>query len=147
MAQISTCIACYSSTEPGIKHTLHATAGSIALLAILSFWTSTLVSELFGTHAQICSVKTFILYGMLVLIPSMITAGASGASLGKGWRLPVVALKSKRMKIIAANGILVLIPSAFFLASKAQAGEFDSLFYTVQAAELIAGGATSPYCR
>lgn len=65
--------------------------------------------------------------------------GASGASLGKGWKLPVVGRKSKRMKITAANGILILIPTSFFLAPKAQAGAFDTMFYVVQAAEIIAG--------
>lgn len=123
-----------------MKHTVHAIAGSIALLTILSFWSLTIGSELFGSPAQIAGVKTTVLYGMLVLIPAMIAAGASGASLGKGWRLPVVAQKSNRMRIIAANGILILLPTALFLASKAQAAEFDSLFYTAQAAELIAGG-------
>ena len=50
-----------------------------------------------------------------------------------------MARKSRRMKIIAANGILILMPSAFFLALKAQAGAFDTVFYTVQAFEIIAG--------
>ncbi len=122
-----------------MKLKIHAIAGTIALLTIFTFWTSTLWSELFGSHAQITTVKTYVLYGMLILIPAMITAGTSGASLGKGWKLPVVARKSKRMKIIAANGILILIPSAFFLAFKAQAGAFDTMFYVVQAAELLAG--------
>ena len=45
----------------------------------------------------------------------------------------------KRMRIIAGNGILVLIPSALFLASKARAGEFDTSFYVVQVLELAAG--------
>jgi hypothetical protein len=45
----------------------------------------------------------------------------------------------KRMRIIAANGILILISSALFLASKAKAGEFDAVFYAVQALELVAG--------
>jgi hypothetical protein len=43
------------------------------------------------------------------------------------------------MRIIAANGILILIPSALFLASKARAGEFDAAFHATQALELIAG--------
>ena len=43
------------------------------------------------------------------------------------------------MPIIAANGVLVLIPSALFLAWKASASAFDSAFYAVQAVELIAG--------
>ena len=51
----------------------------------------------------------------------------------------LVGTKLKRMPIIAANGLLVLIPSALFLAAKAGAGEFDTAFYAVQAIELIAG--------
>ena len=43
------------------------------------------------------------------------------------------------MPLIAANGILVLVPSAVFLAMKARAGVFDTAFYTVQAVELVAG--------
>lgn len=43
------------------------------------------------------------------------------------------------MPLIAANGLVVLIPAALFLTAKAKAGEFDSLFSTVQAVELIAG--------
>ena len=45
----------------------------------------------------------------------------------------------KRMRTIAANGILILIPSALFLAAKARAAEFDNAFSLVQALELIAG--------
>lgn len=37
--------------------------------------------------------------------------------------------------------ILILIPSALFLASKASIAEFDIAFYTVQAIELTAGAA------
>lgn len=43
------------------------------------------------------------------------------------------------MRLIAANGILVLIPSALYLASKANASEFDAAFYTIQTIELVAG--------
>ena len=43
------------------------------------------------------------------------------------------------MPFIAGNGLLILIPAALFLASKARAGEFDTWFYVVQALELLAG--------
>ena len=76
---------------------------------------------------------------MFVLVPAMAIAGASGFSLGKGWRSPPCMRKKRRMKIIAANGILVLVPSAIFLANKAGAGQFDAAFVAVQAIELIAG--------
>jgi hypothetical protein len=56
-------------------------------------------------------------------------------------RVGLVGAKIKRMPLIAANGILILIPSALFLAAKARAAEFDTAFYAVQALELTAGAA------
>ena len=47
--------------------------------------------------------------------------------------------KKKRMPFIALNGLLILVPSAFFLASKSATGDFDAWFYGVQAIELVAG--------
>ncbi len=122
-----------------MKLKVHIIAAVIALLTISCFWLSTVISELIGDHDLITSVKTGVLYGMAVLIPAMATAGATGASLGKGWKLPQIARKSKRMKMIATNGLLVLLPSAIFLALRAQAGQFDLWFYTIQGIELIAG--------
>lgn len=78
---------------------------------------------------------------MFGLIPSMAVAGATGASLGRGWKLPQVTRKTRRMKLIAANGLVILLPCAVFLALRARAGTFDIWFYSVQACELAAGGA------
>ncbi len=118
---------------------VHPVAGALALATILSFWLSTLLSELFASTAVITTVKTMIPWGFLILVPAMALAGMSGFRLGKTWRGPVVAQKRKRMPMIAANGIVVLIPAALYLASKAQAGQFDTSFYIVQVIELIAG--------
>lgn len=122
-----------------MKLRLHAIAGTLALLIISTFWISTVFSEVFGSPQTIAQVKTAVLSGMALLIPAMATAGATGAALGRGWKLPQVAAKSRRMKIIAANGLLILLPSAVFLAIKAQSGQFDAVFYAVQALELCAG--------
>ncbi len=122
-----------------MKTKVHALAGALALLTICVFWTATAMSELFGDAVAVSAVKNGILAGMFVLIPAMAIAGASGFSLGKGWRSPAVMRKKRRMKIIAANGILVLVPSAIFLANKAGAGQFDAAFVAVQVIELIAG--------
>jgi hypothetical protein len=122
-----------------MKTKIHAFAGALALITICIFWTATATTELLGGVEAITAVKNGILAGMLVLVPSMAVAGASGFSLGRGWRSPAVQRKKLRMKIIAANGVLILLPSAVFLASKAGAGEFDAAFVTVQAIELIAG--------
>jgi hypothetical protein len=94
---------------------------------------------LFASSATVVAVKTTIPWGFLLLVPALAAAGGSGFALAKGRRPKVVATKIKRMPLIAANGILVLIPSALFLASKASAGEFDTSFYAVQVLELVAG--------
>src|SRR5262249_3298439 len=101
----------------------------------------TALSELFASEAMVIAVKTAIPWGFLLLIPALAAAGGSGFALAKGRRAGLVGAKLKRMPIIAANGVLVLIPSALFLAHEARAAEFDISFYTVQAIELAAGAA------
>ena len=118
---------------------IHPIAGAIALLTILTFWTSTALTEIFGSAQTITTVKSLIPWGFLILVPAMALAGGTGFRLGGKWRGKLVTAKKKRMPIIAANGILVLIPAALYLSFKAQAGQFDTAFYTVQLIELIAG--------
>ena len=65
--------------------------------------------------------------------------GGSGFALGGKWKSKIVSSKKTRMKIIAANGMIILLPSAIFLAQWADAGLFDWRFYTIQALEIIAG--------
>jgi len=120
-----------------MKTKIHGFFGVVALLCVLSFWVGTVVSEAFGSTADIAFVKLSILKGMGVLIPAMMLAGMSGVSMK--WKGPMVERKKRRMKIIAANGMLILLPSAFFLSNRAQQGNFDAWFYGVQLVELLAG--------
>ena len=120
---------------------IHPVAGVLAILTIATFWLSTALTELFASQPTVVAVKTAIPWGFLLLIPALAAAGGSGFTLAKGRRAGLVGAKLKRMPLIAANGILILIPSALFLASKATAGQFDTNFYVVQALELAAGAA------
>ena len=120
--------------------TIHPVAGGIALITIATFWLSTIFSELFASQATVIAVKTTIPWGFLLLIPALAATGGSGFAMAKGRRAELIDAKMKRMPLIAANGILVLIPSALFLAAKAQAAEFGAVFYIVQLVELVAGG-------
>ena len=122
-----------------MKTRVHAIAGAIAFLTIMTFWTSTLISEMLGSYATIAAVKQAVLYGMILLIPALMITGASGMSLGAKRKDPRTMAKKGRMPFIAANGLLILVPSAVFLATRAQAGVFDSWFYTIQILELVAG--------
>lgn len=122
-----------------MKKTVHVVAGGIALLCVLSFWTSTAISELFLSAEAVAMVKQGILTGMWVLIPAMVITGGSGFSLAGKRSGRFVQGKKKRMPIIALNGLLIMVPCAFFLAQKANAGQFDAVFYAVQALELVVG--------
>lgn len=122
-----------------MKSKLHALAGGLALLLVSTFWVSTLVSELFGSKEQIICVKSGILYGMFLLIALLAITGGSGALLGKTWKSPIVAKKKRRMKFAAANGFLILLPSAIYLADRAVASDFGTMFVVVQLLEVVAG--------
>ncbi|EIJ44238.1 hypothetical protein BegalDRAFT_3422 [Beggiatoa alba B18LD] len=118
-----------------VKTKIHAIAGSLALCLIASFWVATLGAESFGSAETVIQVKLWVLYGIGLLIPCIIMAGATGVS----FKQARAQHKLKRMPLIAMNGIFVLIPCAYFLYTKAFAGEFDAVFWLVQAVELVAG--------
>lgn len=122
-----------------MKTKIHAAAGSVTLLTVACFWLATVTAELAGHAETIAAVKAAVLAGMAVLIPAMIVVGASGFSLASGWKSPIVQQKKRRMRIVAANGLLVLLPSAYLLAGWAEDGRFDAAFLVVQALELAAG--------
>ena len=120
---------------------VHPAAGTLALVTIAAFWLSTALSELFASQATVVAVKTAIPWGFLLLIPALAATGGSGFALASGRRAGLTGAKIRRMPLVAGNGILVLIPAALFLATKARAAEFDRVFYAVQALELVAGAA------
>ncbi len=120
---------------------LHAVAGVTAFVLIAGFWTATVLSELFGSAAQVASVKQAILWCLLLLVPTLAATGASGFRMGRGRSDAGVARKRRRMPLIAANGLLVLVPCAVFLADRAADGVFDAAFIVVQSVELVAGAA------
>lgn len=118
---------------------LHALFAVLAFLCILTFWSATLVSELFLSAEAVNWVKQNILIGLAVFIPLLMATGASGFRLMCGRTSRLADQKFKRMPFIVLNGLLILLPSAFYLAHKAALAEFDALFYTVQIIELLAG--------
>lgn len=117
----------------------HPIIATIAFLTILTFWASTIITELVGDTNLITMVKLCILYGMLILIPSMALSGISGFRLHGSRQSRILTKKATRMKIIAANGICILVPAAFFLYHKAQHHNLDTSFWIIQIIELLAG--------
>lgn len=118
---------------------LHRAAGILALLIIVSFFLSTVVSELLGDVPTIHAVKTAILWGMLALVPAIIATGISGMRLGRRSNNPFVRAKKTRMPFIALNGVVFLLPAALMLQALASTGSLDATFYLIQSLELVAG--------
>ena len=119
---------------------VHFLAGLLATLTIAVFLLSTILVELFGSHQAVATIKSLIVVpGLFVLVPAIIATGGSGFALSKSRQGRLVETKKKRMPFIAANGLLVLVPTAIFLDRWATAGAFDTTFYLVQGVELLVG--------
>ena len=119
---------------------LHRFAALVATLCIALFFTSTLVVELVGTTESIVRIKSLILSpGLWILIPAIAVTGITGAIMGQNSHNTFVVRKKKRMPFIALNGVVILIPAAYFLDHWASLGEFNATFYLVQGIELLAG--------
>lgn len=118
----------------------HLIVGMLATLCIATFFLSTIITELFGSHAAVAQLKSLIVTpGLWIMVPLMAAAGGSGMFLAKSRKGRLVDAKKRRMPFIAANGLLVLVPCAILLSRWAAAGSFDTTFYVVQVIELIAG--------
>ena len=123
-----------------MKKNIHFTAGILATLTIATFFTSTIIIELFGSHDAVATIKSLIvLPGLFILISAIAATGGTGFAISKSRKGRLVQVKQKRIPFIGANGILVLIPCAIFLDRWASAGIFDTTFYIVQGIELVAG--------
>lgn len=118
---------------------IHTCAAIIAFMLILTFFSSSILVELFGDHHAVLMVKTSILYGIGLLIPMMALTGFTGFKMAPNVKKGPIANKKKRMPFIALNGLLILLPCAIYLHHLASLNQFDRWFYIVQIIELIAG--------
>jgi hypothetical protein len=118
---------------------LHALAGGTALLTIMCFWISTLIAETLVGGTAVALVKSAIVGGLALLIPAMAVAGMTGALLARGRTDALIRGKRRRMRLLAVNGLLVMVPAALYLDHKAAAGLLDAPFYVVQGLELAVG--------
>lgn len=127
-----------------MKAIAHAAAGTLAMMLVSAFLAGSVYAELTFDTTLIADVKRLILYGLCLLIPAMAVTGASGFSLGRGRPGGIVDAKRNRMLVIAANGLLVMLPSAIWLDMQASERAFGMAFFVVQFIE-IAGGLVQFY--
>jgi hypothetical protein len=126
-------------TASKLARRVHPVAGVVALLTMLTFWTSTVAAELFGSTEDIVAVKHAIMWGLLVLVPAIAATGGTGfVRAGRSKNARILA-KKRRMPVIGAIGLLVLVPCVVYLGTTVSASGLGTYFHEVQAAELIAG--------
>lgn len=118
---------------------LHPITGGISFVMLLTFWVSTVISEISGSRHLVTEVKQAIPWGLLVLIPALAITGMTGIRMAGSSRALLIVQKKRRLPIIAANGLLVLTPAAICLDALASHENFGPLFYGVQTLELAAG--------
>jgi len=118
----------------------HFFAGILATACIATFFLSTIIVEVFGSRPSVATMKSLIVMpGLWILLPCIAITGGSGFFLAKSRKGRIVDSKKKRMPIIAANGLLILVPCAIVLNRWAAAGSVDTNFWIVQAIEVLAG--------
>lgn len=122
-----------------MKTRLHGIVGGLGMAIITLFFLSSVIVELSGDEQAVALVKQMIVYSLVGLVPVMIVTGVSGRAVVGQRQGRLIQTKMNRMKFVAANGILILIPCAIALHHLAAAGTFNTTFYLIQGVELLAG--------
>jgi hypothetical protein len=118
---------------------LHLVASLTALLTITFFLVSSAIVEGLGNDADIHSLKRWILRGLVVLVPALAAAGLSGRKLAGRSRASIVRRKQRRLQLVAATGVMLLIPCAITLERLAARRDLGLAFQLVQTLEFLAG--------
>jgi hypothetical protein len=118
---------------------IHLIASLLALGVVASFLAATVSVELVGGEEDVRTVKHWIVRALFVLVPVMAAAGISGRRLAGASRAPLVRRKLRRMQLVGATGLLVLVPCAITLDRLAADGDLGLAFGLVQTVELLGG--------
>jgi len=111
---------------------VHLAAAVGAVAVVVTFLVSSAVTELIGTAGTVHALRHGIVLGLPLLIACLATAALTGRRLGGRSRAPVVRRKRRRMQVIAATGLVVLVPCAVLLNYQAMPA--------LEITELAAGG-------
>lgn len=118
-----------------MKGMVHAVAGVLGFVLVAGFVLATVVSAVVGSPEAIAAARTINLGGMLVLLPALAIAGATGMSMLGKRKDPVALTKQVRGPRAFMANLLVVLPAAGFLWFWAT---LDVFYYVVQAVELLA---------
>ena len=122
-----------------VLRTVHATAAFIAMAMIVAFLAVTLSTLGGGAVADAGTSKAVVWYGVKWLVVALAAAGMTGKAMCRGRPGGLAAVKFRRMKIVAANGILILVPCAYLLYARTQVAPVNGWYAALQIVEIAAG--------
>jgi hypothetical protein len=120
-----------------VRAHLAAAVGAVALIA--TFLVSSAVTEVIGNAGDVHSLGQWIVFGLPALIACLATAALSGRRLAGKSRAKVLRRKQRRMQIVAAAGIVVLVPCALILDDLSAGASASSVVTALEITEILAG--------
>ncbi len=116
---------------------LAAAVGALALIA--TFLVSSAVTELTGSAGDVHSLRQRIVLGLPLLIGCLAAAALTGRRLARNSRAAVIRRKQRRMQVVAAIGIIMLVPCALILDARTAGASAGSVVIALEIAETLAG--------
>ncbi len=118
---------------------IHLTAAVGALALITTFLVSSAVTELAGNAAAVHNLRQWIVFGLPLLVGCLAAAALTGRRLARKSRAAVIRRKQRRMQVVAALGIVVLVPCALILDALTAGASAGAVVTGLVLTEMLAG--------
>jgi hypothetical protein len=120
-----------------VRTHLAAAVGALAL--ITTFLLSSAITELIGNAADVHRLRQWIVIGLPLLVGCLAAAALTGRCLARKSRAAVIRRKQRRMQIVAAVGIVVLVPCALILDVMTAGALNGGVASALKITEILAG--------
>jgi len=118
---------------------IHLCAAVGALALITTFLVSSAVTDLAGNGADVHSLRQWIVFALPVLIGCLAAAALTGRRLARKSKAPAIRRKQRRMQVVAALGIVVLVPCALILDVLTASASASAVVTGLELTEMLAG--------
>ncbi len=120
-----------------VRTHLSAAVGALAL--ITTFLLSSVITELMGNAADVHRIRQWIVFGLPLLVGCLAATALTGRRLARKSKASVLRRKQRRMQIVAAAGIVLLVPCAVLLSYLTASASARGVVSALEITELLAG--------
>jgi hypothetical protein len=118
----------------------HPLAARVTLGLFALIWGSAVAAGLFADTELMVFIKEGAVWALFLLVPAAMLTAATGLRLGYGRPGPITERKRRRLRLIVALSVVVVLPATLALDALVQQGQAGSLLFLVlQGVELVAG--------